>query len=213
MENKGYEADLKAAPKVTLGVITALKKLAKDQHGEKDPEKAKRLTRVKAAKVRLIEAKVAESMLACLTYDLFHKLLRDKPEIQWDWIVTDMHTKNPWDDIKGVRHNSLCGKLQQYLTDCIEFHKLTVFTVDVVERLWYYLMCSIKKPVRWTICMHISQMEVPNKYLGILPTIKNSPLAVATMEMGNVPFTEATHASIILSHLSVAWRNQYNPEY
>jgi hypothetical protein len=66
------------------------------------------------------------------------------------------------------------------------------------------LMCSIKKPVRWTIRMHISRMEVLNKYLGILPTIKNSPLAVATTKMGNVPFTEATHASIILSHLPVA---------
>ncbi len=53
-------------------------------------------------------------------------------------------------------------------------------------------------------------MEVLNKYLGILPTIKNSPLAVTTTEMGNVPFTEATHASIILSHLPVVWRNQYN---
>jgi hypothetical protein len=58
--------------------------------------------------------------------------------------------------------------------------------------------------------MHISCMEVLNKYLGILPTIKNSPLAVASTEMGNVPFTEATHASIILSHLPVVWRNQYN---
>jgi hypothetical protein len=100
--------------------------------------------------------------------------------------------------------------LQQSLTDCIEFHKLTVFTIDAVERLRYYLTCSLKKPVRWTIHMHISRMEVLNKYLGILPTIKNSHLAVATTEMGNVPFTEATHASIILSHLPVAWRNQYN---
>ncbi len=90
------------------------------------------------------------------------------------------------------------------------FRKLTVFTVDTAERLRYYLMCSVKKPVGWTIRVHISQMEVLNKYLGILPTIKNSPLAVATTEMGNVPFMEATHASIILSHLSVAWRNQYN---
>ncbi len=57
--------------------------------------------------------------------------------------------------------------------------------------------------------MHISCMEALNKYLGILPTIKNSPLAVASMEMGNVPFTKATHASSILSHLPVAWRNQY----
>jgi hypothetical protein len=93
IEKKGYEADLKAASKVTLGATTALKKLAKAQHGEKDPAKAKKLTRVEAAKVRLIEAKVTESMLACLAYDLFRKLLRDKPKIQWDWIVTDVHTK------------------------------------------------------------------------------------------------------------------------
>jgi hypothetical protein len=121
-----------------------------------------------------------------------------------------MHTKIPWEDIKGVKHNSLCRKLLQSLTDCIEFHKLTVFTIDAVERLRYYLMCSIKKPIRWTIHMHISQMEVLNKYLGILLGIKNSPLAVATTEMGNVPFTEATHASIILSHLPVVWKNQYD---
>jgi hypothetical protein len=160
MEKKGYKAELKATSKVTLGATTALKKLAKAQHGEKDPAKAERLTRVKAAKVRLIKAKVTESTLACLTYDLFCELLRDEPKIQWDWIVTDMHIKNPWEDIKGVKHNSLCVKSQQSLTDYIEFHKLTVFTVDVAERLRYYLMCSVKKPVRWTIRMHISRMEV-----------------------------------------------------
>ena len=136
---KGYEADLEAASKVTLGATTALKKLAKAQHGVKDPEKAKRLTRVEAVKVRLIKAKVTESTLACLAYDLFCKLLRDKPKIQWDRIVTDMHTKNPWEDIKGVKHNSLRGKLHQSLTDCIKFHKLTVFTVNAVERLKYLL--------------------------------------------------------------------------
>jgi hypothetical protein len=82
MEKKGYKADLKVASKVTLGTTTALKKLAKAQHGEKDPAKAERLTRVEAAKVRLINTKVAESPLACLAYDLFRKLLRDEPKIQ-----------------------------------------------------------------------------------------------------------------------------------
>ncbi len=53
-------------------------------------------------------------------------------------------------------------------------------------------------------------METLNKYLGMLPTIKNSPMAVASTELGNVPFTKATHASIMLSHLPVAWRNQYD---
>ncbi len=42
MEKKGYEADLEAAPKVTLSAATALKKLAKAQHGEKDPAKSRK---------------------------------------------------------------------------------------------------------------------------------------------------------------------------
>ncbi len=210
MEKKGYKADLEAASKVTLSTTTALEKLVKVQTREKDPAKATRLTKVEAAKVRLINAKVAESTLACLAYDLFCKLLRDEPKIQWDCIVTEMHTKNPWEDIKGAKHNGLRRKSHQSLMDCIEFRKLTVFTINAAESLKYYLMCSIKKPIRWTNQMHISHMEALNKYLGILPTIMNSSLAVASMEMGNVPFTKATHVSIILSHLSVAWRNQYN---
>jgi hypothetical protein len=49
-EKKGSKADLKKASKVTLSMTTALRKLAKAQHGEKDPAKAKKLTKVKAAK-------------------------------------------------------------------------------------------------------------------------------------------------------------------
>jgi hypothetical protein len=82
-------------------------------------------------------AKVAESTLGCLANDLFCKLLRDEPEIQWDRIVTEMHTKNPWEDIKGAKHNRLRRKSHQSLTNCIKFHKLTVFTVNATERLKY----------------------------------------------------------------------------
>jgi hypothetical protein len=52
-------------------------------------------------------------------------------------------------------------------------------------------------------------METLNKYLGLLPMIKNSPQVVASTELGNVPFNETTLASNILSHLPVAWRIQY----
>jgi hypothetical protein len=49
-------------------------------------------------------------------------------------------------------------------------------------------------------------METLNKYLGLLPTIKNSPQAVASTELRNMPFNEMTLTSIILNHLPVAWR-------
>ena len=208
MEKKGYEADLQATAKAVLSKGLILKRHCKVPQGVKDPAKAKRLNEVEAAKKELVEAKVVESTIATLACDLFGKLLKDDPETQWDRIVAEMHTKTPWEDIKGVKLEVLHGKLLQSLTDCIEFHKLTVFTVNAAIRLKYYLMCSIKKPMRWTIRQHINRMETLNKYLGMLPTIKNSPLAVASTEMGNVPFTKATHA--ILSHLPVAWGNQYD---
>jgi hypothetical protein len=51
-------------------------------------------------------------------------------------------------------------------------------------------------------------METLKKYIGLLPTIKNSPQVVASTELGNVTFNETTLASIILNHLPVAWRTQ-----
>ncbi len=57
--------------------------------GERDPEKAARLIEVKAAERELAAAKVVESTITCLAYDLFRKLTKDNPEIQWDCIVAD----------------------------------------------------------------------------------------------------------------------------
>ena len=125
--------------------------------------------------------------------------------------MSEIHTKNPWEDLTGAKRNGLRQKLQLSLIECIKFHKLTFFSVDAAERrLKYYLMCSVKKPMKWSIRMHITRMETLNKYLGNLPTIKNSPLAVASTKFGNVPFTKSTHASVILLHLPIAWKNQYN---
>ncbi len=85
------------------------------------------------------------------------------------------------------------------LLDCIEFHKRTFFSMDAAEKLRYYLMCCVKKPLKVSIKVHVARMEILNRYIGMLPTIKSSSLAVTSTEHGNIPFTKATHASIILS--------------
>ena len=75
------------------------------------------------------------------------------------------------------------------LVECIEFHKRTFFTVDAAEKLRYYLMCCVKKPVKVTIKAHVTRVEILNKNIGMLPTIKNSLLAIASTERKNIPFT------------------------
>jgi hypothetical protein len=116
-----------------------------------------------------------------------------------------MHTNNPWEGLTGAKRNHLRPKSYASLIDWIEFHKRTFFTVDAAEKLRYYLMCTVKKPMKVTIKTHVTRMETLNKYIGMLSTIKNSSLAVTSTEPGNIPFSKATHASIILEQLPVAW--------
>ncbi len=70
-------------------------------------------------------------------------------------------------------------------------------------------MGSLKNPCQLTIRNHISRCKVLNGYIGHLPTLQDSQLAVASTEKGNLPCNKATLASIILSTCPTDWRNQY----
>jgi len=211
-EKLGHEAKLESAEKASQAAYQNLKKIRGEKPHDKESPTAKteRLEKVKVAKEELEKAKIAESTITGPAYDLFCKLLRDDPETQWDRIVSEMHSKKPWEDLTGYKRMNLRLKSYASLIECIEFHKRTFFSMDAVEKLRYYLMCYVKKPMKVTIKAHVTRMEILNRYIGMLPTIKNSLLAVASTDRGNIPFTEATHASIILSQLPLAWRNQYN---
>ncbi len=104
---------------------------------------------------------------------------------------------------KGIKHGGIRMRLSK-------FHKLTVYSIDAAEQQRLYILCHLKKLARSSIQAHMTRMETLNKYLEQLPMIKNSPQAAASTEYGNVPFNESTLASILLNHLPVAWRNQYN---
>jgi len=199
--------------KLHKAVVTAtalVRKLARIPSEETEPKTSKRLSLWEAAQAELKKAQAHESAKVGLVYDLFCNTLKEDPELQLDRIVDDMHAKDPWEDLRGAKHDSLCRKLIASLWECINFHKLTVYSIDAVERQNFYMLCNLKKPAKSSIWSHVTQMETLNKHLGLLPMIKNSPQAVATMELGNVPFNEITLASIILSHLPVVWRTQYS---
>ncbi len=206
---KKYEDDLTKLTKAVRAATALVTKLSKAPSGERGPEMAERLILAEAAKSELVKAEVNKSTKVVLVYDLFCKGLKEDPELQWDRIVDDMHTKDPWEDLKGVKHDGLRRKSSLSLWECIDFHKLTIYSIDAAEKQRFYMLCNLKKPTKFSIRAHVTQMETLNKYLGLLPTIKNSPQAVVSTELGNVPFNETTLASIILNHLPVAWRTQY----
>jgi hypothetical protein len=53
-------------------------------------------------------------------------------------------------------------------------------------------------------------MGVLNDYVRHLPTLKDSSKAVPMTKKGNIPFSKADLAAIVLSSVLMSWQNQYN---
>jgi hypothetical protein len=189
--------------------IKDLKKPSRVPKRESEDQKAERELELAACQEKSDVAYAKHATAIGVHYDLFHQLLSDKPQVQWDRIVEDVHNKDPWTGLNSEKHPGLRMKTVKSLEDCIMFHKIAVFSVDAVERQKAYMMGSLKKPCQLTVCNHISRCEVLNGYIGHLPTLPDSPLVVASTKKGNKPFNKATVASIVLSTCPTDWRNQY----
>jgi hypothetical protein len=94
--------------------------------------------------------------------------------------------------------------------DCLELHKLTVFSANAAKRQQFYIQQAVHKPHRATVQQHILQIGVLDDYVRHLPTLKDSPKAVPTTKKGNIPFGKADLATIVLVSVPMSWRNQYN---
>jgi hypothetical protein len=91
--------------------------------------------------------------------------------------------------------------------DCLELHKLTVFSADADKRQRFYIQQAVHKPQRATVQQ---RMGVLNDYVNHLPTLKDSSKAVPTTKKGNTPFGEADLTAIVLLSVQMLWQNQYN---
>jgi hypothetical protein len=119
-----------------------------------------------------------------------------------------MHKRaDSWAGVNGKVIKGRCPRTWAAFHDCLELHKLTVFTADAAKRQQFYIQQAVCKPQRATVRQHISQMGVFNDYVRHLPTLKDSPKAVTTTKKGNVPFGKADLAAIVLASVLTSWQN------
>ncbi len=119
--------------------------------------------------------------------------------MQWDRIMNEMHTKNPWIGVIGKANKGICMCSWISFMDCIEHHKLTIFPADAAEKQHYYMQHTFKKPQQVTVRQFVSRMEVLNDYLAYLPMVFDSSMAVAGTKKMNVLFDEPDLAEIVLN--------------
>jgi hypothetical protein len=128
----------------------------------------------------LREAQKAHNKAIAETYDQLRNLLSGDAQSQWDRVCREMHEHDSWAAVNGQVTK---GRHQQTWTsflDCLELHKLIVFSADAAEKQRFYIQQAVRKPQRATVRQHISQMGVLNDYVRHLPTLKDSSKAVPT---------------------------------
>jgi hypothetical protein len=118
---------LLACSKTLKRAMEDLKKPSKVPKRESADQAAERELELAACKVKSDAAYAKHAKAIGVHYDLFRQLLADKPQVQWDRIVEDVHNKDPWMGLNDVKHPGLCMKTAKSLEDCIMFHKITVF--------------------------------------------------------------------------------------
>jgi hypothetical protein len=92
-----------------------------------------------------------------------------------------------------------------FFQDCLELHKLTVFSADATKRQQFYIQQVVHKPQRATVQQHILRMGVLNEYVRYPPTLKDSPKAVPMTKKGNISFSKADPAAIMLVSVPMMW--------
>jgi hypothetical protein len=121
-----------------------------------------------------------------------------------------MHKCDLWAAVIGQVTKGRRLQMWMSFLDCLELHKLTVFSADAAEKQQFYIQQVVCKPQRATMQQHILRMGVLNDYVRHLPILKDNFKAVPMTKKRNIPFGEADLATIMLSSVPMSWQNQYN---
>jgi len=76
------------------------------------------------------------------TYELLRNLLASKPQTQWDRVIREMHERDLWAGPNGKKHNGKQPKGYKAFLDCLELHKLTVFSADAAKKQRYHIQAG-----------------------------------------------------------------------
>ncbi len=214
IKQKGLPKKCRVLAKAVVRRSEALKNL-QEAAGSRDTvsmsvEDTARKVEIEQTSQMLQEAQKAHDKAIAETYEQLRNLLSGDAQSQWDRACCEMHERDSWAAVNGQVTEGRRPRTWMSFLDCLELHKLTVFSADAAERQQFYIQQAVRKPQRATVRQHISQMGVLNDYVKHLPMLKDSSRAVPMTKQGNIPFGEADLAAIVLSSVRMSWQNQYN---
>ncbi len=86
-------------------------------------------------------------------YEQLQNFLSGDLQAQWDRVCCEMHERDLWAGVNGQVTKGWRPQTWMSFQDCLELHKLTVFSADAAERQWFYIQLqqAVRKPQRATV--------------------------------------------------------------
>jgi hypothetical protein len=94
----------------------------------------------------LQEAQKAHNKAITKSYKQLRNLLSSNAQSQSDCICREMHERDLWAAVNGQVTKGRHPRTWMSFLDCLELHKLTVFSADAAKRLWFYIQQAMRKP-------------------------------------------------------------------
>ncbi len=120
----------------------------------------------------LQEAQKAHDKAIAESYEQLRNLLSGNAQSQWDCVCRKMHKRDSWAAVNGQVTKGRRPRMWTSFLDCLELHKLTVFSADTAKRQWFYIQQAVRKPQRANVRQHISRMGVLNDYVKHLRMLR-----------------------------------------
>ncbi len=210
IEQKGLPKKCQVLAKAVVRRSKALKNLQEEVESQdtisRTVDVTARKVEIEQTQQMLQEAQKAHDKAITKLYKQLRNLLSGNAQSQWDCVFRKMHKRDSWAAVNGQVTKGRHPQMWTSFLDCLELHKLTVFSADAAKRQRFYIQQAVRKPQRATVQQHISCMGVLNDYIKHLPTLKDSYKAVPTTKKGNIPFGKAVLATIVLSSVPMLWQ-------
>jgi hypothetical protein len=175
-----------------------------------DPMKASFQADLAKAKKAVADAQRAMTAAASELFAFYLNLLSPKSKYSWNKIVSKQMESDLFMNLQGVFLEGPRGMSCKSFDNCMMFHLLTAFPINVAEQEKYYITNVLKKPQRLNVRQFVHQVEQLNAYIAQMLCFYYSPNANASTKPENVLFMEAELGSHVLCMCPIQWQEQYN---
>jgi hypothetical protein len=208
-DKKKTKEGKKLAPAKTPEPVSAAKE-AKVAPAANDDMKASFSSDLEKAKQAQRIARGAMTHATSKMFSFYSNLLSPESKYAWNKIVSEQMESNPYINLQGDTLEGPRGMPRQSFHDCMMFHLLTAFTINVAEHKKYYITNVLLKPQRVNVGQFVHRVEQLNAYIAQIPCFYYSPNANASTKPENFPFPEAELGAHVLRICPLAWQDQFN---